>query len=207
MFYPLQNMCMKAKTTTDKRDPVAGLRPQHAGRYWRRTPTRWARCGRSRSETGKTLWKYEQRAGVMSLVATGGGLVFGGDVNGRFRAFDDRTGKILWEQNLGAPVSGFPVTLRRGRQAVRRRDHRTVARRQLDAAAHAGAEAQQHGAALRVCAAVRPVRRGRSQTAEVRSMHHCVLVVVALLSGVGVLGPAGRHHSARQGRPQPARHR
>ena len=60
-------------------------------------------------ETGKTLWKYEQRAGVLSLVATGGGLVFGGDVNGRFRAFDDRTGKVLWEQNLGAPVSGYPV--------------------------------------------------------------------------------------------------
>jgi len=45
-------------------------------------------------ETGKTLWKYEQRAGTMSLVATGGGLVFGGDANGRFRAFDDRTGKV-----------------------------------------------------------------------------------------------------------------
>ena len=46
----------------------------------------------------------------MGDLATGGGLLFGGDVNGRFRAFDDKTGKILWEQNLGAPVSGFPVT-------------------------------------------------------------------------------------------------
>jgi hypothetical protein len=26
-------------------------------------------------ETGKTLWKYDQRAGVFSLVSTGGGLV------------------------------------------------------------------------------------------------------------------------------------
>ena len=46
----------------------------------------------------------------MSLAATGGGLVFGGDVNGRFRALDDKTGKVLWETNLGSPVSGFPVT-------------------------------------------------------------------------------------------------
>ena len=46
----------------------------------------------------------------MSLVATGGGLVFGGDVNGRFRAFDDTTGEILWEINLGSSVSGFPIT-------------------------------------------------------------------------------------------------
>jgi alcohol dehydrogenase (cytochrome c) len=60
-------------------------------------------------ETGQTVWKYEQRAGTLSLMATGGGLVFGGDDNGRFRAFDDRTGKVLWESNLGSPVSGFPI--------------------------------------------------------------------------------------------------
>ena len=51
-------------------------------------------------ETGKTVWKYEQRAGYMSLVATGGGLIFGGDTNGRFRAFDQNSGAVLWEINL-----------------------------------------------------------------------------------------------------------
>ena len=61
-------------------------------------------------ETGKTLWKYEQRAGVMSLVATGGGLVFGGDVAGNFRALDDKTGEVLWETNIGSPVSGYPIS-------------------------------------------------------------------------------------------------
>jgi alcohol dehydrogenase (cytochrome c) len=61
-------------------------------------------------DSGHTAWKYEQRAGTLSLVATGGGLVFGGDDNGRFRAFDDKTGKVLWEANLGAPVSGFPIS-------------------------------------------------------------------------------------------------
>lgn len=66
------------------------------------------------AETGKTLWKYEQRAGMMSLVATGGGLVFGGDTNGRFRAFDQSTGKILWEVNLGSPVTGYPITFSAG---------------------------------------------------------------------------------------------
>ena len=62
------------------------------------------------AETGATVWLHEQRAATMSLVATGGGLVFGGDVNGRFRAFDHETGEILWEVNLGSPVSGFPIT-------------------------------------------------------------------------------------------------
>ena len=62
------------------------------------------------AEKGTTLWKHEQRVGVMSLAATGGGLVFGGDVAGNFRAFDDTTGEVLWETNFGAPVSGFPVS-------------------------------------------------------------------------------------------------
>ena len=65
-------------------------------------------------ETGKTLWKYEERASAYSLVTTGGGLVFGGDSGGRFRAFDQDTGKVLWEINLGSPVSGYPVTYTAG---------------------------------------------------------------------------------------------
>ena len=62
------------------------------------------------AETGEITWKYEQRAATMSLVATGGGLVFGGDVNGRFRALDQETGDVLWEINIGSPVTGFPIT-------------------------------------------------------------------------------------------------
>ena len=62
------------------------------------------------AETGETSWLYEQRAATMSLVATGGGLIFGGDVNGRFRAFDHETGQVLWEINLGSPVTGYPIS-------------------------------------------------------------------------------------------------
>ena len=61
-------------------------------------------------ETGVTAWKDEQRAGMLSLMSTGGELLFGGDVNGRFRAYDQRTGEVLWEINLGAAVNGYPVT-------------------------------------------------------------------------------------------------
>jgi len=61
------------------------------------------------AETGRTEWKYEQRAGMLSLVATGGGLVFGGDSNGRFKALDDRTGAVLWETIIGSPASGYPI--------------------------------------------------------------------------------------------------
>jgi len=71
------------------------------------------------AETGKTLWRYDQRAGMMSVVATSGGVLFAGDTNGRFRAFDLETGKILWETSLGAPVTGYPITYSvRGKQYV-----------------------------------------------------------------------------------------
>jgi PQQ-dependent dehydrogenase (methanol/ethanol family) len=61
-------------------------------------------------ETGRIIWKHERRAGMMSLVVTGGGLIFGGDTNGHFMAFDQDTGKVLWEINLGSPVTGYPIT-------------------------------------------------------------------------------------------------
>ena len=71
------------------------------------------------AETGETLWQYEQRAATTSLVATRGGLLFGGDTNGRFRALDQQNGEVLWEVNLGSAVTGFPITYAvEGRQYV-----------------------------------------------------------------------------------------
>ena len=61
------------------------------------------------AETGETAWVHEQRAATMPLMATGGGLIFAGDVNGRFKALDQETGEVLWEINLGSPVVGFPI--------------------------------------------------------------------------------------------------
>jgi alcohol dehydrogenase (cytochrome c) len=117
MYYPLQNTCMNATTTVDTRDPKAvyGLQmPVVAAPSSDKPgapPTEkigsvWAIS----VETGKVLWKYEQRAGMLSLVSTAGGLLLGGDAAGIFRAWDEKTGKVLWEVNLGAPVSGYPIS-------------------------------------------------------------------------------------------------
>jgi glucose dehydrogenase len=50
----------------------------------------------------------------MGLVATGGGLVFGGDVAGVFRALDAKTGKVLWQTQLAGMVSGIPISYSAG---------------------------------------------------------------------------------------------
>jgi len=113
MYMPMQNMCMNETTTTDQRDPkkVYGFDTEYIPAPGaREIGVVWAIS----ADKGKTVWKHEQRTGVMSLVATGGGLVFGGDVEGKFKAYDDTTGKVLWEADLGSPVSGFPVTYTAG---------------------------------------------------------------------------------------------
>jgi len=60
--------------------------------------------------TGQTRWVHRQRAGMQSLITTGGGLVFAGDADGRFAAFDQADGSELWAINLGSTVSGYPAS-------------------------------------------------------------------------------------------------
>jgi len=45
-----------------------------------------------------------------AVLATAGDLVFWGDLNRRFRAFDADSGKILWEQILGGTISVSTIT-------------------------------------------------------------------------------------------------
>lgn len=61
--------------------------------------------------TGKQLWRHSQRTiPTSSLLATGGGLLFGGDAGRYFMAFDQATGELLWRVRLNAPIGGHPMT-------------------------------------------------------------------------------------------------
>ncbi|MGH9584220.1 MAG: PQQ-binding-like beta-propeller repeat protein [Bryobacteraceae bacterium] len=42
-------------------------------------------------------------------VVTAGGLVFAGTRDGKVRALDEGTGKMLWEKQLGTPLEGIPA--------------------------------------------------------------------------------------------------
>jgi alcohol dehydrogenase (cytochrome c) len=105
MYFPLRNTCARMQATDD--DSLYGLAVRN-----QLTPGE-EELGMVQAisvETGETVWVHQQRAATMSVIATGGGLVFGGDTNGRFRALDHKTGEVLWEINLGSAVTGPPIT-------------------------------------------------------------------------------------------------
>jgi alcohol dehydrogenase (cytochrome c) len=62
-------------------------------------------------ETGKVLWVTRNRAPQSTgALATAGGLVFTGSIDRFIRAYDDTTGKILWEQRLNDVPSSNAIT-------------------------------------------------------------------------------------------------
>jgi alcohol dehydrogenase (cytochrome c) len=59
--------------------------------------------------TGKIRWQVKTPQPMIGgILATAGGLVFAGEGNGRFRAYDSKSGKVLWTFNAGAGVNAPP---------------------------------------------------------------------------------------------------
>ncbi len=62
------------------------------------------------ANTGNLLWNLDQRAALGSVLATGGNLVFYGDLHRYFRAVDAESGEELWEIGLGSAITGYPIS-------------------------------------------------------------------------------------------------
>jgi alcohol dehydrogenase (cytochrome c) len=61
--------------------------------------------------TGKIAWQVKtEQPMIGGSLTTAGNLVFTGEGNGRFDAFDARTGKLLWHFTAGAGCNAPPVT-------------------------------------------------------------------------------------------------
>lgn len=61
--------------------------------------------------TGKRAWQVKtDQPMIGGALATGGNLVFTGEGNGHFNAYDARTGKTLWSFTGGAGCNAPPVT-------------------------------------------------------------------------------------------------
>lgn len=80
----------------------------------------WGRLAAVNIDTGKMAWKFDTEQPLIGgVLATAGNLVFNGEGNGYFRAFDAASGKKLWEYQCGAGVNAPAVTYTaKGKQYV-----------------------------------------------------------------------------------------
>lgn len=61
--------------------------------------------------TGKIAWQVKtEQPMIGGALATAGNLVFTGEGNGMFKAYDAKSGSVLWQFNCGAGVNAPPVT-------------------------------------------------------------------------------------------------
>ena len=71
----------------------------------------WGQLVAVNLDTGKIAWKHKTPQPLIGgVLATAGGLVFNGEANGWFKAFDSKSGQELWKFNCGAGVNAPAVS-------------------------------------------------------------------------------------------------
>ena len=71
----------------------------------------WGNVTAVNVDTGKIAWQTKtDQPMIGGALATAGNLVFAGEGNGWFNAYDAKTGKVLWRFQCGAGVNAPPVS-------------------------------------------------------------------------------------------------
>ena len=111
LYLPMQDVCMEfnwndtAAAATAKMEMAWTMKPRPG------SDGRYGVLEAVDLTTRKPLWIRRTREVPMSsLLATAGGLLFGGSSDRTFRAYDARTGNVLWETRLNSSANATPVT-------------------------------------------------------------------------------------------------
>ena len=112
LYVPYVDNCLDMTSAAPAKDGKAATPERRVGS--RRSGTEienFAGVAKVNMSTGEATMIYKGRApGNGAMLATGGDLVFWGDLDGKLHAFDAASGKTLWETSLPGTVQNSTIT-------------------------------------------------------------------------------------------------
>jgi alcohol dehydrogenase (cytochrome c) len=109
-YLPIREAC--ASYTSKTKEPIAGRPYTGTGQQLDPGDSEAGAIAAMDPMTGEIRWRFNLYQGMPSIgvLATEGGLVFGGTNHGHLVALDAKTGGLLWRQQLGAPIRSSPIS-------------------------------------------------------------------------------------------------
>lgn len=109
LFLPLSELCMMAGPLGNGTLLTSGVETSVSARP--DTDGNFGRIQALDMDTMTLAWQHRSKTpATIATLSTDGGLVFAGFLDLTFKALDAASGELLWETNLGAIPSSFPVT-------------------------------------------------------------------------------------------------